>query len=155
MTTTVKIKPSHPSQGEFVLIEKKDFDPSKHELLEGESLGDDGAARGDGVPTLKELLAGQAQLAARKDQLDDLELQLSQRGDALSEREAELRQRASEFDAREQKLVDREAAAAERELANAAEAQRLADVAAAQAAKATEKPASTKKAPAATGDDAK
>lgn len=32
----IKIKPSHPSQGEFVLIEEDDFDPAKHEKL-GES----------------------------------------------------------------------------------------------------------------------
>lgn len=31
---TVKIKPSHPSQGEFVEINEKDFDAKKHELFE-------------------------------------------------------------------------------------------------------------------------
>jgi uncharacterized protein (DUF3084 family) len=111
--TTIKIKPSHLSQGEFVLIEKADFDPSKHELLDGESLGNISGDTGDGVPTLAELIAGRDQLVARKEQLDDLELQLNQRTDAL--------------DAREQVLV-------ERELANANEARRLADLAAAQAA---------------------
>lgn len=28
---TVRIKPSHPSQGEFVVINEEDFDPAKHE----------------------------------------------------------------------------------------------------------------------------
>lgn len=151
--TTIKIKPTHPSQGEFVVIERASFDPSKHELIDGEQLGDTGVA-GDGVPTLTELLAGRDQLLARKDQLDDLELRLSQRGDELNDRELQQHQRAGALDAREQLLIEREAAAAERELANANEAQRLADAAAAQAAKAAEKPASAKKAPAA-GDDAK
>jgi len=31
---TVKIKPSHESQGDHVVINKADFDPQKHELLE-------------------------------------------------------------------------------------------------------------------------
>ena len=31
---TVKIKPSHPSQGDHVLINKSDFDPDKHELFD-------------------------------------------------------------------------------------------------------------------------
>lgn len=113
--TTIKIKPSHPSQGEFVIIEKADFDPSKHELLDGESLGDTAGAAGDGVPTLAELLVGRDQLLARKDELDDRELQLSQRTGLLD---------------------DRENALVERELANATEAQRLADLAAAHAASA-------------------
>jgi hypothetical protein len=30
---TVKIKPSHESQGDHVVINKADFDPEKHELL--------------------------------------------------------------------------------------------------------------------------
>lgn len=28
---TIKIKPSHPSQGDFVIIEEADFDPTKHQ----------------------------------------------------------------------------------------------------------------------------
>lgn len=102
--TTIKIKPSHPSQGDFVLIEKKDFDPSKHELIDGESLGDE--VQGDGTPTLAELVTARNQLMARADELDDRELQLSQRAIALDDRELQL---------------------LEREQANAAEAQRLAD----------------------------
>lgn len=65
--TTIKIKPCHPSQGEFVLIEKTDFDPAKHELLEGESLGD--VVQGDRVPTMTELLAARDQLLEREREL--------------------------------------------------------------------------------------
>jgi uncharacterized protein (DUF3084 family) len=111
--TTIKIKPSHLSQGEFVLIEKADFDPSKHELLDGESLGNISGDTDDGVPTLAELIAGRDQLVARKEQLDDLELQLNQRSNVLD---------------------DREQALAEHEGANEREALRLADLAAAHAA---------------------
>ncbi len=38
MSKTVKIKPSHKSQGEFVIISVEQFNPSEHELIEGESL---------------------------------------------------------------------------------------------------------------------
>lgn len=31
---TIKIKPSHPSQGDFVLINEDDFDPAVHQPLE-------------------------------------------------------------------------------------------------------------------------
>lgn len=31
---TIKIKPSHESQGDYVLINESDFDASKHELFE-------------------------------------------------------------------------------------------------------------------------
>lgn len=141
--TTVKIKPSHPSQGEFVVIEKKDFDPSKHELLEGESLGDAAGSAGVSVPTLAELLAGRDQLLARKDELADLELQLNQRAIELNEREQALA-------ANEQRLTGMAQA-------NEAEALRLRDEAASlQAAKdaaaaaslatSTEKPAKAAKA---------
>jgi hypothetical protein len=34
---TIKIKPWHESQGDHVVINKADFDPEKHELLEGET----------------------------------------------------------------------------------------------------------------------
>lgn len=131
--TTVKIKPSHPSQGEFVVIDKKDFDPAKHELLDGESLGSDAGAAGEHAPTPAELLAGRDQLQARKDQLDDLELMLNQR--------------ASEQAEREQALAVRETAVVEREQANEAEAKRLlAEAASLQAAKdAAAAPASTDK----------
>lgn len=38
MSKTVKIKPSHKSQGEFVIISVEQFNPSEHELIEGEVL---------------------------------------------------------------------------------------------------------------------
>lgn len=31
---TIRIKPSHPSQGDFVLINEPDFDPAVHERLD-------------------------------------------------------------------------------------------------------------------------
>jgi hypothetical protein len=34
---TIKIKPWHESQGDHVVINKGDFDPDKHELLDGEA----------------------------------------------------------------------------------------------------------------------
>lgn len=33
---TIKIKPSHESQGDHVIINKSDFDPDVHELLDGQ-----------------------------------------------------------------------------------------------------------------------
>lgn len=41
MSKTVKIKPSHESQGEFVIISIDQFNPLEHELIEGESLPND------------------------------------------------------------------------------------------------------------------
>lgn len=35
---TVKVKPSHPSQGDHVLVNEEDFDPAVHELLPGQEL---------------------------------------------------------------------------------------------------------------------
>lgn len=43
---TVKIKPSHPSQGDFVVVNKEDFDPEKHELLTSEAPASDAPRRG-------------------------------------------------------------------------------------------------------------
>lgn len=36
MSQTVKIKPSHPSQGDYVVINVDDFDHKVHQLLDGE-----------------------------------------------------------------------------------------------------------------------
>lgn len=135
--TTIKIKPSHPSQGAFVVLDKADFDPAKHEPLDDQDLGDSAGITGDGVPTLKELLAGREQLLARKDQLDDQELQLIQRSDALGVREQELLNRESE-------LVSREQALMEREQANKLEAERLAALAAANTGSAIDPATMTK-----------
>jgi hypothetical protein len=113
--TTIKIKSSHPSQGDFVIINAADFDAEKHDPFDQESHDAlRGAVQSGGLlPSAREVLAARDQLLTRSDELDDRELQLNQR--ALS------------LDGREQQLL-------EREQANAAEAQRLADMAAAQAA---------------------
>jgi hypothetical protein len=113
--TTIKIKSSHPSQGEFVVINAADFDAEKHEPFDQESYDAlRGAVQSGGlVPSAPEILAARDQLLARSGELDDRELQLNQRTLSL--------------DDREQQLI-------EREQANAAEAQRLADLAAARAA---------------------
>ncbi|WP_185230174.1 hypothetical protein [Acinetobacter nosocomialis] len=37
MSKTVKIKPSHESQGDFVIISVDQFNPLEHELIEGET----------------------------------------------------------------------------------------------------------------------
>jgi hypothetical protein len=37
MIETLKVKPSHESQGEYVLINKSDFDEVKHKLLPDKS----------------------------------------------------------------------------------------------------------------------
>lgn len=113
--TTIKIKPSHPSQGEFVRINASDFDAEKHEPFDQESYDAlRGAIQSGGLmPSASEVLAARDELQAQKGLLLELE--------------QGLRQRESELDDREQQLL-------EREQANAVEVQRLADLAAAQAA---------------------
>jgi hypothetical protein len=56
-TETVKIKPSHESQGAYVLINKSDFDESKHELYEATEMGK--PSDGLSVEQLKTALADQ------------------------------------------------------------------------------------------------
>lgn len=120
--TTIKIKPTHPSQGEFVVIEKAAFDPSTHEMLEGESLGDTNGDAGDGAPTLAELIASRNQLLARNDELDERERALV----AHQEHVAAL---LRENEAEAERIV-------EQAKANEAEAQRLrSEAASLQAAK--------------------
>lgn len=134
--TTIKIKPCHPSQGEFVLIEKKDFDPSTHELLEGESLGTEG--HGDRVPTVAELLAARADLLATHDQLLERERALDERAQRLAEAEKRVAEQARANEVEAQRLSD-----------EAARLQAAKDVAAlppAATAATTEKPAKAAKA---------
>jgi hypothetical protein len=38
---TLKIKPKHESQGDYVVINAEDFDESKHELLDNSASVDD------------------------------------------------------------------------------------------------------------------
>ncbi|MBT2333618.1 hypothetical protein J7E49_06835 [Variovorax paradoxus] len=52
---TIKIKPSHESQGDFVLINEEDFDPSKHVLLDG-AAPDAGGEKAMTAAELKEAL---------------------------------------------------------------------------------------------------
>lgn len=80
--TTIKIKPSHPSQGEFVLIEKSDFNPDVHELY-----GDDQeqGARSMRAPTMAELLATRDQLAERGRELNEREQSLIAEMDRVTE----------------------------------------------------------------------
>jgi len=56
-TETVKIKPSHESQGAYVLINKSDFDESKHELYDDAAQGK--PSDGLSVEQLKAALADQ------------------------------------------------------------------------------------------------
>jgi hypothetical protein len=114
--TTIRIKSTdEASQGPFVTISLADFnaevhtpfDEEAHEALAG------AVQSGAIVPSMAELMSARDQLLARANELDDRELQLNQRGTAL--------------DDREQGLL-------EREQANAQEAQRLADLAAARSA---------------------
>ena len=133
--TTIKIKPCHPSQGEFVLIEKKDFDPSTHELFEGESLGTEG--QGDRVPTVAELLAARADLLAEHDNLQQRERELA----AEKERVAE---QACANEAEAQRLRDE--AADLQAVKDAAAATTLKQVASATATATAEKPAKAAKA---------
>lgn len=105
MTTTIKIKPSHPSQGEFVLIERKDFDPAVHEPLEGEDLP--------------------ASINSLKVSIDSKQIEALR-----AEFETKVEAARAELDAREAQLRSDEQAVKEQAAANDAEARRLAALAA-------------------------
>ncbi|QKY09514.1 hypothetical protein [Janthinobacterium lividum] len=80
--TTIKIKPSHPSQGDFVLIEKSDFNPDVHELYgDDQELG----AHIERAPTMAELLAARDQLAERGRELNEREQSLIAEMDRVAE----------------------------------------------------------------------
>ena len=80
--TTIKIKPSHPSQGNFVLIEKSDFTPDVHELYgDDQELG----AHIERAPTMAELLAARDQLAERGRELNEREQSLIAEMDRVAE----------------------------------------------------------------------
>lgn len=51
---TIKIKPSHESQGAFVLINEEDFNPELHELLEAEQPSAEAPKRVGRAPKAKE-----------------------------------------------------------------------------------------------------
>jgi len=42
---TMKVKPSHESQGAYVVIEERDFDPKVHTPYEAGNGSDDGVAK--------------------------------------------------------------------------------------------------------------
>jgi hypothetical protein len=52
---TVNVKPWGKDQGDFVVINEEDFDPSKHELLDGSAPSSDGG-KGPTAAELKEAL---------------------------------------------------------------------------------------------------
>lgn len=116
MNTTIKVKSTDPaSQGPFVVINAADFDADKHEPFDQESHD---ALRG--AADAGHLIPSASQVLAARDELQ------AQKGVVL-EMEQDLRQRLADLAARENEL-------AEREKANQAEAQRLADEKAALAA---------------------
>jgi len=77
MSKTVKIKPSHESQGEFVIISVDQFRPLEHELIEGESLPiDDNEVTSDALVPVeqfdelaKKLVISEEQLLTAKEEL--------------------------------------------------------------------------------------
>ncbi|MDO8033588.1 hypothetical protein O3297_09180 [Janthinobacterium sp. SUN128] len=80
--TTIKIKPSHPSQGHFVLIDKSDFNPDVHEVYgDDQELG----AHIERAPTMAELLAARDQLAERGRELNEREQSLIAEMDRVAE----------------------------------------------------------------------
>ncbi|QKY08768.1 hypothetical protein [Janthinobacterium lividum] len=128
--TTIKIKPSHRSQGDFVLIEKSDFNPDVHELYgDDQELG----AHIERAPTMAELLAVRDQLAERGRELNEREQSLIAEMDRVAEQA-----RANEVEA--QRLRDEAASLQAAKDAVAAQAQGAASTAAA------EKPAKASKA---------
>lgn len=105
----------------FVVINLSDFDATKHEPYDDEAAEAviSTGQTGEPIPSVGELLAASKDLQAKKN--------------VVLELEHGLRQRESE-------LAEREAALVEREQANAAEAQRLANLAASQVAGSTGAP---------------
>ncbi|WP_228268666.1 hypothetical protein [Acinetobacter soli] len=68
MSETLKVKPSHASQGKFVIISVDQYDPSVHELIEGESLPDS-LVQLDALITVDQFNAVAIKLAETEDQL--------------------------------------------------------------------------------------
>ena len=80
---TVKVKPSSPDQGEFVVINASDFNPNIHELCEGEKL--DGAFKANLIPGEPADLSG----LVPTEQFDAVAQKLTETEDQLNkEREA-------------------------------------------------------------------
>jgi hypothetical protein len=108
---TIKVKPWAPEQGDHVVINRADFNPSVHELVDGEVLEVGGA--GERVPTMAELVAARDALMRREQELDEQALAMAEQKRAQDAEATRLQEWAN---------------------ANAAEAQRLAEEAARLAA---------------------
>ena len=90
---TVKVKPSSPDQGEFVVINASDFNPNIHELCEGEKLDGEHITVTLSADTAPELLQAineakaecekvQAENESLKAQVKDLEAKLKKQAAA-------------------------------------------------------------------------
>ena len=87
---TVKVKPSSPDQGEFVVINASDFNPNIHELCEGEKL--DGAFKANLIPGEPADLSGLVpteQFDAVAQKLTETEDQLNKEREAVKKLTAE------------------------------------------------------------------
>ena len=87
---TVKVKPSSPDQGEFVVINASDFNPNIHELCEGEKL--DGAFKASLIPGKPADLSGLVpteQFDAVAQKLTETEDQLNKEREAVKKLTAE------------------------------------------------------------------
>lgn len=70
MSKTVKIKPSHPSQGKYVVISVDQFNPAEHVLLEGESLPiDESEVTNDALIPVEQFDAISAKLVKTEEEL--------------------------------------------------------------------------------------
>lgn len=103
---TIKVKSTHPAtQGDFVVIDKGDFNPDVHELY------DDGTDQGMGAieraPTVAELQAAHERLLAREREMDAERDRLA---DQARANEAEALRLADERAAAEKAAADKVAA---------------------------------------------
>ena len=117
---TVKIKPTSPDQGEFVLINASDFNPNIHELCEGEKL--DGAFKANLIPGEPADLSGLVpteQFDAVAQKLTETEYQLNKEREAAKKLTAEKDVLLAQVKDLEAKL--KKQAAAEAKAAKAAE----------------------------------
>ena len=72
MSQTVKIKPSHPSQGDYVVINVDDFNHKVHQLIDGEVWPTDSVENGESalIP-VEQFDAVAEKLAKTEDELAD------------------------------------------------------------------------------------
>lgn len=117
---TVKVKPSSPDQGEFVVINASDFNPNIHELCEGEKL--DGAFKANLIPGEPADLSGLVpteQFDAVAQKLTETEDQLNKEREAAKKLTAEKDELLAQVKDLEAKL--KKQAASEAKAAKAAE----------------------------------